>query len=567
MADENARELAEREEKAFTAKANLDALWQELALNFYPERADFTSERCLGEEFAVDVFDSEPMRCRRDLGNARASMLRPRGQEWFRAETQDEQINEQPHIARFFEALNKQARNLLYAPDSGYVRCEKEADQDVVTFGGSIKTAESEIDRQGRRILMVRSWHPRDCAWYDDMTGVRQDVMFRRFKSSARHIRKKFPDAQLHDTIKHALEKEPDREFRLCHVMMPADEYDYYDKKAKRSAAKVKAPWVSVYYDSEHKMLLRERPSQRFRYVVDRWQTISGSQYGYSPAAMTSLPDARGMQTMAMVLLEAGEKELDPPLLVQEGAVKSDIDAGAAGITWTDAKYDERNGRAVDRLYPPGRNLPIGIDLINRTTLALRDNWFLTKLSLPQQAKTAFETAQLVEEFIRANIPLFEPWEAGTAMMLDEVFGVLIDMGAFGPLDAWPQELSGADITFAFANPLQDAIKRNRVNQAQQVLGIVAAAMAIDPAAGKAINAVKMIQDAVRGTGAPADWVHDEQDTDAAIDDAAQAQDILGALGMAEQAAGVVNTGAQAAATLQELNQPAVDGSAVYGPV
>lgn len=564
MPDDNARELSEREDRAFQAKENLDGLWQELALNFYPERADFTSERTLGEEFAVDLFDSEPVRCRRDLANARASMLRPRGQEWARAETEDEELNEKPEISRFFDKMNARARALIYAKTSGFSRATKEGDNDHVTFGQHILTPETEIDRYGKRNLMIRSWHPRDCAWYDDKTGVQPDVFFRRFKLPARHIRSMFPDAKLHASIMQALEKDPDKTFRLCHTMMPADEYKYY----KTPRTNRKSPFVSVYYDSEHKMLLRERPSERFRYVVDRWGTLQGSQYGFSPSAMVALPDSRGMQKMAQVLLEAGEKELDPPLKATSGAVVSDIENGASGITWVDEHYDEKLGPAIERLYPPGRNLPIGIDLINRAVFSMRQNWFLDNLKLPQQAKTAFETQALLEEFIRANIPLFEPWEAGTAMLLSEIYDVLIDMGAFGPMEGWPQELSGRELTFTFSNPLQDAIDRNRVNQATQVIGIVAGALQADPQSGAqhAVDMVKIVQDATRGTGAPADWLADEDDAAQAAQGTGQANNILNALGVAQQAADVVKTGSEAAANLQQLNQPAANGAAVYGP-
>ncbi len=558
--DENAKELCRREDRQFKLKDSLHGLWQELALNFYPERADFTVERALGSEFAIDLFDSEPLRCRRDLGNARASMLRPAGQEWFRAVSKDDRDEDRPEIARMFDAINKQARGLIYHEDSGFVRAEKEADHDIVTFGNAIKTAESELNRDGNRILMIRDWHPRDCAWLDDPNGVRQDVMFRRFRASARHIRKQFPDAELHPDITKELDGKdgnPDKEFKLCHVMMPADEYDYYKKPKVQ-----KAPWVSVYYDSDHKTLLRERPSQRFRYIVDRWETIAGSQYGYSPAAMTALPDGRGIQTMAMVLLEAGEKALDPPMKAVQGAVKGEINSFAAGVTWTDKSYDEKMGPAIEPLLPANLRPDIGIELINRTTYALRDTWYLTKLALPQQAKTAYETAQLVEEFIRANIPLFEPWTAGTAMMLNEVFAVLGGMGAFGEL--WSDGPKNWE--FRFKNPLQDAIERNKVNQAQASLGLLAGAIQVDPNVAHDIDVGKMTRDAIRGTGAPADWLVDEKqaaDTKAA---AMQMGNIVGGINAAGQAAEVANTGLDAAAKLRDLTTTPVDGSAPYGP-
>lgn len=565
MADDNAKELQRREEKLFNAKQNLDLLNQELALNFYPVRADFTGEQPLGSEFASMLFDSEPLRCLRDLAASRASMLRPRGQEWIKAAHPDDKINELPAVSRWLDMINARARTLLYKANSGFVRASKEADHDVVTFGWSVQTVESEIDPRGKRIPMFRCWHPRDCAWLDDANGVRQDVMFRRFKASARHIRSTFKEADLDSSITQAIEQnEGDKEFQLCHVMLPWDEYEFYKKPGGPQT-----PWVSVYYDSTNKKLLRERPSQRFRYVVEKWATLSGSQYAYSPATMTALPDARGMQTMAMVLLEAGEKSLDPPMKATQNAVKGAINTYAAGVTWVDKEYDEKNGPAIEPLLPGNINPAIGIDLINRTTFSLRDIFYLTKLTLPAYGKTATETMQLVQEYVRANIPLFEPWEAGIEMEMDEAYAVFMEMGEFGPPGTWPRELEGEDLEWKMSNPLQDAIERNRTNQATAALGLMAGAGNVNPDApgARRIDIDQMVEDAVRGTGAPADWIKDEERQAAEAQEREMQGDIVGALQGAGAAAGVVNQGLDAAAKLQQLSQPANDAgaAAAYG--
>lgn len=562
--DENAKELEQREKRLFGKKAGFDALNQEIALNFRPQRADFTGDRALGEEFAIDLFDSEPIRCCRELGDARAAMLRPGGREWFRAVLRNRKAADDPQVKQVLDVANQIARDAIYDPEAGFVSAEKEADHDVVTFGNSVKSVEERVTREGRRILLERAWHLRDCAWLDDETGVRQDFLARRFKASARHIRKMWPKAQLHQDIIAAVDKDQDKEFKLCHVMIRAEEYDYL-KKPKGSRAR-RMPWVSVYYDSENRMLLAEEPSARFTYVIDRWERLSGSQYGYSPATMAALPDGRGIQTMARVLLEAGEKDLDPPLKAVRKGITNEINTGAAQITWIDGTgYDERAmGPAIEPMFPNGFKPGIGIDLINRTTLALRDLFYLTKLTLPTQAKTAYETAQLVEEFIRANIPLFEPWEAGIAMLLEEIFSILVGMDPMRQF--MPRLLGDQELVFTFQNPLQDAIERNRVNQAQQALGIVAGAMQVDPNAAHAIDAVKMVQSAVQGTGAPADWTPDPEIAAQKIAAAQQANGVVAGMQQAGQAADIVNTGAEAAAKLQAVHQAANDGGGAYGP-
>jgi hypothetical protein len=50
-------------------------------------------------------------------------------------------------------------------------------------------------------------------------------------------------------------------------------------------------------------------------YVIPRWQTVSGSQYAYSPATVAALPDARLIQAMTLTFFEAGEKATNPPMV------------------------------------------------------------------------------------------------------------------------------------------------------------------------------------------------------------------------------------------------------------
>ena len=74
--------LVELAEKTFSRKKTLNSLHQEIAENFYPERADFTYNRNLGSEFADHLYDSYPVLVRRDLGNQLSAMLRPTEKEW-----------------------------------------------------------------------------------------------------------------------------------------------------------------------------------------------------------------------------------------------------------------------------------------------------------------------------------------------------------------------------------------------------------------------------------------------------------------------------------------------------
>ena len=78
------KKLRDIADDLFSKKSSLNSLWQETADHFYPERADFTIKRSMGDDFAAQLMTSYPVRCRRDLGNQFGTMLRPTARPWLR---------------------------------------------------------------------------------------------------------------------------------------------------------------------------------------------------------------------------------------------------------------------------------------------------------------------------------------------------------------------------------------------------------------------------------------------------------------------------------------------------
>ncbi len=541
MADGNAKSLIARSEKMFSTRESVVTLWQELADQFYPERGQFTVTRDSGDEFADHLFATDPVLMRRDLGNAISAMTRPGGRQWGKPDIDDADLREDASVRAYLDWLGETQWRAMYDPPANFVRATKEADHDLATFGNAVVSVEPNM-RAGR--LLYSCHHLKDCAWADNAEG-RTDMMHRRITISARAAEQKWGRASLHQNIQKLCEKEPEKDVEFIHVMMPAADYDYIT----RAKPKIKAPFVSIYVDKANGCIVNESPSFEFRYIVQRWTTLPNSPYAVSPATMTALPDARMMQALARIIQEAGEKSVDPPMKVTEEAVRGEINLFAGGATWVDREYDERLGPAVEPIML-GKDAGLGLNMFDRIRLGMIEAFYLNKLSMPQQAaKTAYETAQLVEENLRASAPLFEPMEQNNAAILDTTFEVLQRVGTFGPPDTIPEVLRGKNISFSFSNPLHDAIERAKVLQFQGTTQLMAMGAQFDPKIVADIDMRQAFRDAAMGSGMPAKWLRKQEDADDGAEAMAKEQElakIIGAAGAGGQAVEAVGKGAMA---------------------
>lgn len=549
MSDARAKEIKDLGDRLFAKKDPLNSLHQEIAENFYPERATFTTDVALGHDFAARVMDSHPIQARRELGDSISATLRPRDQPWFKVTTLDEDRDNNPENARALEYVTRTIRSNLYDPRAKFVRGTKEGDHDFITFGQAVLSVEESYTRDH---LFFRCFHLRNCAWLEDPI-LDINHLHRKDAMTARNMRRMFGDKVLHKSVKQAAEKEPGKEIPIRVVCLPTDEYDFTKMGSGKRAGK-KLPYMLLYIDAENDKVLREAPAPDFIYVVPRWRTISGSQYAYSPATVTALPDGRMSQSLARILLEAGEKMVDPPMLAAAEAVR-EINLQAGAITWADIASDQKLSEAAQ---------PFNLNADMRTGFAMRADlreivakaFYINKLQLPETGPdmTATQVRALIEEHIRNLLPVYEPMEHEyNVKILDKAYNRLLAMQKFDPARL-SDDLSGADISWSFKNPLQEASSRILTQQYRETVEIVKSGMEMGMKSSP-VNMDKAQKDGIRGIGVPSTWIKTDEELTAEAQAMAQEEMVQKA---AQQAATAADVGQKVGDAAQSLQQGGV---------
>ena len=542
MSKTRAQELISLGDRLFTNKWQLDNLFQEIGWQFCPDLADFVTPIILGDDWAADRMDGFPEQVSRELSNQLGAMLRPQDRPWFRTTTLDDDLDADEANARALQYITKVIRRGLYNPKSKFVRATKETDRFYVNFGqGVLSIEEAPITRDH---LFFRNHHLKNCAWLENALGD-IDNLHRKDKMTARVMMRSFPESKIDRLVKESAEKEPTKEFPIRVIVMPSDEYDSI--KSNEDGKKRKLPFVVVYIDVEHQKILKESSLPEFIYVVPRWLRFAGSQYAFSPATMVALADARMSQMLSQIILEAGEKAVDPPLIGKQEIIIGEPNIMAGGISWVDAEYDSKVSDALEALHL-NPDLRVGFEMRRDLREMLTKAFYLDKLSLPETSKemTAFEVARKLEEHVRNLLPLFEPMQVEyNSKLLDLSFSMLRNMNKFD-WESVPQELLGNDITWSFESPIQEAQDRIMVEQFNASLEVLARGRQ-SGANTQPLHLDKALRDAIRGVGGPAVWRKTLEEQEEEIQKMEQEKLTQKAMEQAGQLAGIAGQAGDAA--------------------
>lgn len=499
------REIAERAGKLWSDRKAITTLWQDIAENFYPQRADFTIRRYIGEEFAEHLYSSYPILVHRDLSNSFAAMLRPRAKEWFQISVDDEDTVSLAGRA-WLEEQTKRMRAAMYDRRAHFIRATSEGDADFAAFGQCIISREMNWNTT-RPHLLYRCWHLRDSGWSEQADGSIGEIYFK-WEPTVKQLREQFGNDGLHPDLQKVKTKENLRKVKCLRCVMTTDVYQGQMDQLRTY------PWVLVYLDTENNHIIHEQGLWSSGITLPRWQTVSGSQYAYSPATVAGLPDARLLQAMSLTLLEAGEMSVRPPMIATQDAIRSDVQLYSGGITWADVEYDERKGDVLRPITQDRRGLPIGFEQRENQMAMLAEAFYINKLTLPppEGDMTAFEVGQRVEEYVRAALPLFEPMEHEyNGQLCEDTFDALLRAGHFGSIQDMPPELRGRDVHFKFISPLHDAIERKEASTFMESAELIRIALEMDQSALAHYDTGSALRSALEGVGVAAKHIRTEE--------------------------------------------------------
>src|SRR5690606_31214011 len=216
--------------------------WQEMAENFYPERADFTVSRTIGTDFASNLTTSYPLLARRELGNIFSTMLRPLGSKWMKTSVarEDKLDNEG---RRWLDEMTQRQFRAMTDRKSMFDRATSEGDQDYATFGQCVISVEmnSTLDR-----LLYRFWHLRDVVWSEGLDGAVAEV-HRKWKPCAQGVIDLFPKSA-GEKLREMVKKDPWQKVECRHVVIQSGRYT--------GDRKWNTPFVSIYIDVTHGEIL-----------------------------------------------------------------------------------------------------------------------------------------------------------------------------------------------------------------------------------------------------------------------------------------------------------------------
>ena len=446
------KSLVKRYEYLKGRRDNWDTHYQELADYMLPRKADIVRKRSRGEKRMELIFDGTALQAVDLLAASLHGMLTSGATPWFMLDMKDENIGRDDDVR---EWLQETSQRMMRAFNQSNFETEVHGMYvDLVVFGTGCMFAEMDDGN-----LRFSTRHISEFYVQENQYGI-VDTVFRTYKIPARQAVQRFGFDEVSDYIRKVFKDKPDEEVEILHAVVPRINRDPNKRDNKNM------PFASFYVDMQSKGLLSESGFQEFPYIVPRFLKATGETMGRSPA-MVALPDVKMLNLMSKTIIQAAQKQIDPPLLVPDDGFLLPIRTQPGGLNFF------RSGTR-DMITPlnTGANIPIGLNMEEQRRAAIRSAFYVDQLLSGQSPNmTATEVVQRQEERMRVIGPVL-----GRLMnemlrpLIDRVFALML-RGEMLPTP--PEILQGRDVDIEYVSPLARAQKSSSLNSTMKALEIL----------------------------------------------------------------------------------------------
>lgn len=523
MADSRATEIIRLHGQMETDRTGFEQSWDEVAERVLPRRRGFCESRNMqptkeGENRSEKVFDSTAMLALERFSAAMESMLTPRTQQWHKIAPMEAALKEDQEVQEYLDEVTRLLFSVRYSPRANFASQANEVYMDLGAFGTGGMYIEDDVGR-GIRYSSI----PLEQLFFATSQYGDIDMVHRDFQMTARQAMQRWGD-KCPQIIKTAYEKTPQHRFRFLHCVKPSTEYDS-DKKDHRGM-----PWASVYVCYNDSSILGEGGYRSMPYAISRYVTSTKEIYGRSPA-MTVLPTIKTANEIKKTILRAGQKAVDPPLLLTEdGLLRAfDMRSGAMNYGGLDSQ-----GNEVVKPFNSGARVDIGAELLMAEQRTINDAFLVTLFQILVDAPqmTATEAMLRAQEKGALLAPTMGRQQSEfLGPLIQREIDILSHAGVLPPM---PEALveAGGSINIEYESPIVRAQKAEEGVAIIRTLEALTPLAQIDPGVLMVFDAQKTARALAEINGFPAKAMRSEEEVTAMKDEqaqAAQAQQLLAA--------------------------------------
>lgn len=536
MADENLVEGLIRRRDALMSKRGLwSNHWDDLARVMVPRRLGFVTQTEEGDRRSEEIFDGTAIQASRGLANAVGAFLRE--DPWFFIKASGAVDGEGEE---WLDDTETRLRDALDNPAARFRQAVGEADLDVVVFGTACV-----FIGEGATNLLFQSLHLKDALPIFNEQGQVEGVL-RNHKFTVRQAMDKF-EGNVSQDIKDKSENEAlDDKVDFLHAVVPRS-----DSRPGAILSK-NLPWADLWIETQAKRISARSGYNEFPFVVPRWDTSSGEDYGRSPG-MVALPDANSLQAIGETLLIAGQRAADPPLAVPNDSAFDAPNTFPGGLAY----YDVDTARALGGKNPffeigGGGNIGLTQQMQEDIRNQIWNAFFRNILRLPTDGPqmTATEINARRDEFIREVGPVFGRLETDyTAPMIERAFHIMLRGGGFRPI---PEVLQGQNIRFEYQSPIKRAREQIEAVAAVQWAQSLMEMSQVKPEALDKINIDALANFTAKANNLPLEIINSDETVAALREERAQMKQQAQMMEQTQGMAGAAKDGGAAVEAIQK---------------
>jgi hypothetical protein len=374
---DDAIKLVQQYERTVGKRATWDSVWGNLAALIRPLRIDVRTRRASGQQQTQAIFDGTAPKAASDLASAMYGSMSPVDMQFFRLVMRYKPLNDDYGVRLWLEECEH--RMLLAFQQSNFESEAHELYQDLVVFGtGCFLMEERQSYSPVFSGFQFRTVPPGRFTILEGPDSRVQTVMriYTMTLASAFQVWGR----ELSDATLAKLEKEPEANVQILHVMRPSPQARQGTRRA----------YESVYIEYEKKKLLGQQYHRRLRFLVPRWSKTSEEEYGRGQGHLV-YPDVATLNRAVEMRFKQWAKQLDPPVLTLDDGVlgKLRLTAGSRTVV-----------SKLDAVKPFETGARWDVNQFNEADLkaAIRNGFYADKLQLPnKQYMTAYEIQQQVE--------------------------------------------------------------------------------------------------------------------------------------------------------------------------